>query len=466
MAQSKHTRKSLLASGLSLLTCVALLIGSTFAWFTDSVTSGRNQITAGNLDVELYAMDNEGSYQPVSQNESLFDDKALWEPGHTEVVYLKVKNAGTLALKYQLAVTVANETPGTNVDGETFNLSDYLMFGAVEGQNTKFATRDAALAAVPSATALNDYTKSGNLAAEKEEYVALVVYMPEGVGNEANYKTGTTAPSIQLGVSVAATQDTVESDSFGTDYDANAQYDKIYVDNGDGTYTQDGQQYVFVADQYIAVTPDASVQGLYTDESGNAYTGSEEAVKASFQNSSKNITLIQDVQITNTGSYGSGTPDTYILTDDAVIDLNGKTITVNSNDRFMLAGDNIVFKNGVLKAGPMSGSATGKISYTLGVTAGSKNVVIENVVCEGGIEALGTSTVELRNVDVTATNYYAVYLAGGATVTVESGAYTNASNMVHFYTQTADCNVIVNGGTFSGGTPTHAGSGTFTNNIG
>ena len=220
MTQQKHTKKSLLASGLSLLACVALLLGTTFAWFTDSVTSGRNQITAGNLDVELYAMDNEGSYQPVSQNESLFDDKALWEPGHTEVVYLKVKNAGTLALKYQLAVTVANETPGTNVDGETFNLSDYLMFGAVEGQNTKFATRDAALAAVPSAAALNDYTKSGNLAAEKEEYVALVVYMPESVGNKANYKTGTIAPFIQLGVSVAATQDTVESDSFGTDYDA------------------------------------------------------------------------------------------------------------------------------------------------------------------------------------------------------------------------------------------------------
>ena len=220
MVQQKRTQKSLLASGVSLLTCVALLIGTTFAWFTDNVTSGRNTITAGNLDVELYAMDDAGDYQPVRQNESLFDDKALWEPGHTEVVYLKVANEGTLALKYQLAVTVADETSGTNVDGEAFNLSDYLMFDAVEGQNTKFATRDAALAAVPSATPLNDYTNPGNLTAGAEEYIALVVYMPEGVGNKANYKTGTTAPSIQLGVSVTATQDKVESDSFGTDYDA------------------------------------------------------------------------------------------------------------------------------------------------------------------------------------------------------------------------------------------------------
>ena len=50
----KHTGRALLASGLSLLVSVALLLGITFAWFTDSVTSGRNTITAGNLDVELY----------------------------------------------------------------------------------------------------------------------------------------------------------------------------------------------------------------------------------------------------------------------------------------------------------------------------------------------------------------------------------------------------------------------------
>ncbi len=221
MYMQKHTKKSLLASGLSLLCCVALLLGTTFAWFTDNVTSGRNTITAGNLDVELYAMDDAGDYQPVRQNESLFDDKALWEPGHTEVVYLKVKNEGTLALKYQLAVTVANETPGTNVDGEAFNLSDYLVFGQAAGTTeTIYKTRAAAQTAAGDTMGLNDYTKPGNLLSGEEEYVALVVYMPEGVDNKANYKTGTAAPSIQLGVSVVATQDTVESDSFGTDYDA------------------------------------------------------------------------------------------------------------------------------------------------------------------------------------------------------------------------------------------------------
>ena len=51
MTQTKATKKALFMSMLSMLLCVAMLIGSTFAWFTDSVTSGRNKITAGNLDV-------------------------------------------------------------------------------------------------------------------------------------------------------------------------------------------------------------------------------------------------------------------------------------------------------------------------------------------------------------------------------------------------------------------------------
>ena len=230
MTQQKQTKKSLLASGLSLLACVALLIGSTFAWFTDNVTSGRNQITAGNLDVELYARDTDGVYQPVNENEALFDDAALWEPGHTEVVYLKVANEGTLALKYQLTVTVASETSGTNVDGEAFNLSDYLVFGQAAGATeTIYNTRADAQAAAGEQMGLNDYTKPGNLTDGEEEYIALVVYMPEGVDNKANYKTGTTAPSIELGVDLVATQDTVESDSFGKDYDEKAPLSSVSI---------------------------------------------------------------------------------------------------------------------------------------------------------------------------------------------------------------------------------------------
>lgn len=69
--KSKNTKRALLASVLSLILCVTMLIGSTFAWFTDSVTSGKNKIVAGNLDVELYAKSGE-DYTPVTADTNLF----------------------------------------------------------------------------------------------------------------------------------------------------------------------------------------------------------------------------------------------------------------------------------------------------------------------------------------------------------------------------------------------------------
>ena len=226
------TKRSLLASVFALVLCVAMLVGSTFAWFTDTATTGVNKITSGKLDVKLsYAKDkNCTEWAEVKNTTKLFDDSALWEPGHTEVAYLKVENAGNLALKYQLSVNVANEVSGTNVNGESFNLSDYIKMGVVENQSTSFADRNAARTAVE-ATAQNIKTSTvdGTIAANdtNAQYVALVVYMPETVGNEANY--GTKAPSIDLGVKLVATQYTEESDSFGNDYDKDAAYPVIAV---------------------------------------------------------------------------------------------------------------------------------------------------------------------------------------------------------------------------------------------
>lgn len=358
------------------------------------------------------------------------------------------------------------QTPGVNVAGEEFLLSDYLQYGVVKGQQTSFATRAHAIAAVGNPVALDTYTQAGNLLAGADpEYLALVVYIPETVGNEANYR-GQTAPNIELGINLVATQDTVESDSFDNQYDANAAYEKIYVDNGNGTYTENGQLYVLIDDTYIPVTADNTVEGLYTNANGDAYVATQRAVKSTFEDGTGNITLIQDVSLENTGSYGNGTPDTYILTPNAVLDLNGHTITVLSNDRFMIAGSGTVIKNGQIKAGPMPGSATGKISYSLAVTANSQNVVIEDIVCEGGIEVLGRSTATLRNVTVTATNFYTMYLVGGATATVESGNFTAKSGLQHFYIQDGGSELILKGGTFSGGTPTKTGSGTLTDLIG
>lgn len=227
----KYAKKALVSSVLALILCFSMLIGTTFAWFTDSVTSGKNQIVSGNLDIELdYFADpngnknmaDEDAWADVEGTTDLFAKETLWEPGHTEVVYLRITNKGNLALKYQFSMNFT-ETEGINVNGETFKLSEHLKYDIVE-VSAPYATRDAARTAV-GATAKNlaTYSVTGSMTTQNEsKTVALVIYMPEEVDNVANYKTGTEAPVIDLGISVVATQMTNESDSFGSDYDEDA----------------------------------------------------------------------------------------------------------------------------------------------------------------------------------------------------------------------------------------------------
>lgn len=231
--KKNQTRRALLMSVLSLLLCCSMLVGTTFAWFTDTVESGKNQIIAGNLDIELeYAKVENGNitgWDTVSGKTNIFDPNALWEPGRVEVVYLKVSNLGTLALKYHLGVNVSNELPGTNVNNETFLLSNHLVFKVVEMPDgmTTYTDREAVKLAAGTEKGLKDY--NGNVKAldpkdgtNDEDYVALIVYMPTTVGNEANYKNGTAAPVIELGINLFATQQTAEEDSFDELYDKNA----------------------------------------------------------------------------------------------------------------------------------------------------------------------------------------------------------------------------------------------------
>ena len=227
MTNMKSTKKALITSALCLLLCVSMLVGATFAWFTDSVSSAKNTIVAGNLDVELEWSADGDTWAKVAGAANIFDPDALWEPGHTEVVYLKVSNLGTLALKYNLMVNVYGETAGINVAGEEFKLSDHLVFKTIEGL-TEYANREAAQLAAGTEKGLKDYNGATTaLEAGEVDYLTLIVYMPETVGNEANYR-GDAVPTIELGVNLFATQQVAESDSFGPDYDEDAHpYDVI-----------------------------------------------------------------------------------------------------------------------------------------------------------------------------------------------------------------------------------------------
>ena len=224
MNRKTTTRRALITSVLCLLLCMSMLVGTTFAWFTDSVSTTNNIITAGNLDVNLYWSTNGNDWTAVNSQTNIFKTETLWEPGHTEVVYLKVVNEGTLALKYDLIVNVASETAGTNVAGESFNLSDYILYTINGG--IKNYTNSADARGDETGKKLNVAYATADKLLEKgeEDVLTMVVFMPTTVGNEANYRivsntTTATAPVINMGINLYATQYTHEEDSYGSDYD-------------------------------------------------------------------------------------------------------------------------------------------------------------------------------------------------------------------------------------------------------
>lgn len=235
----KSTKSRLLLSVLALMMSLSMFAGSTFAWFTDSVSSVNNIIKSGNLDVVLeYKTDWADEWKVVGED-PIFNEDALYEPGYVETVFLRISNAGSLALKYDLSVSIVDEIPGTNVYGESFKLSDSLQIGAYSQAEYNdahnyadilmpfmFGTREAAKSNITNFTKLSAVSYAGTAPVLPDEtsaqVMALVLTMPEAVGNEANYKTGTTPPQVILGVNLFATQLTHESDSFGPDYDTDA----------------------------------------------------------------------------------------------------------------------------------------------------------------------------------------------------------------------------------------------------
>ena len=230
------TRRALLTSVLALVLSLAMLAGSTFAWFTDTASTGVNRIVSGNLDVGLkywgVGEDGRKTWLTAENSKELFDENALWEPGYTQIVYLKVENNGNLALTYAMQITPVHETVGVNVDGEEFKLSDYIKFGwttftADENGTPVALDREAAQTGVGEGAQLGKTLHrqaAEPMEAGAEELVALVAWMPEDVGNEANYST--VQPTIELSLKVLATQAGVESDSFDKTYDEDAATDE------------------------------------------------------------------------------------------------------------------------------------------------------------------------------------------------------------------------------------------------
>ena len=197
MNSHRQTKRALLTSVMALVMCVVMLLGTTFAWFTDTAKTNVNTIKAGNLNVTLEKQEADDSWVPA-ENETLtwktYDNRAqdqiFWEPGCTyDLQPVRVKNDGNLALKYKIEITGIKGSDKLN-EVITWTINDTDL------------SADHYLAAGKTSTAL---TIKG--------------HMDENAGNE--YKNLTIE---NIAITVVATQDAVEYDSSKNTYDENATY--------------------------------------------------------------------------------------------------------------------------------------------------------------------------------------------------------------------------------------------------
>ncbi len=420
MTKKTSIKKQLIASIVAIALCFTSLIGTTFAWFTDSVTSSGNVIKTGKLDVELYYA--EGTEDPAKANwnnangVAVYKAAQLWEPGYTDAKHFKIANEGTLALKYQLAIIPT---------GEVSELAEVIQvylyeIADTDANATQIADRDdvdEGMYVGTLAEVIKRGIKQGSLEAGCDYTTTIVLKMDKDAGNEYQEKSIGDDFKIQL----LATQYTAEGDSF------NDQYDK-----------------------------DAWMAGM------KVYTASD--LQAAINAGEPSIKLMDDITLDETIVIPA-TATTFSMrsvTPATVIDLNGKTITGNvgrdadgNRVHVIVNNGNAVIKNGIVKsAGDNGGSAI--------YNAAGATLTIEDVTVYGapmvapawpsyGINNYGNMTVN----GATVKSYHGAISTGGdgvtvindATVDVGQGTETNQTSWALYSFDNGQ--VTVNGGTFA-----------------
>ena len=206
MNTKKATKRALLTSVMALVMCVVMLVGTTFAWFTDTASTAVNKIQAGNLDIKLLAEDGvtslEGATLEWQKAEGAEGEDILWEPGcRYKLQPIIIKNAGTLALKYKIVIS--------GIDGDA-KLNEAIEW-TIDGV---FLDEEKPLLAGESAK------------------LTIEGHMKKEAGNEYQ---GLSIDGI--GITVYATQYTHENDSYDKNYDEDATYGTGATIIGlDGTY--------------------------------------------------------------------------------------------------------------------------------------------------------------------------------------------------------------------------------------
>ena len=457
MTNRKSTKRALLGSVMAMVLCLAMLVGATFAWFTDTASTGVNKIQAGKLDVALEMKDAAGQWvsaegKTLNWVKAAAGEQVLWEPGCTYTLpELRVVNNGNLALKYKLVIS------GIRGDAELNHVIDWAV------------TLDGA------AYALGE---EHHLAAKNGETVDADVLtisgkMQESAGNDYMNK------SIDgIAITVVATQDTVESDSFGKTYDKDAEY-PITVTTGDELQSIVNNATApvnivlansittnnFVIPEDKDVTLDLNGRTVTNAESHTILNKGHLTLKDSSADKSGQIISLKG----NTAALRNG--------DNAVCVVEGGTISrdgANGNTWHVVENFGKMTFNGgkvVLKNGNGFAITNGWNYFDPG--ASTTHAVMEINALEldtdsSGIKNCRYGDLTVNDVNVASTGYWALSNDYLGTAVINGGTFTSTS----FKAVSNGAAMTVNGGTFDGtagffvqsyATSTVLNGGTYTN---
>ena len=446
MANKKTARRALFSSVLALILCCCMLVGTTFAWFTDSVTSANNIIKSGTLDVTMEWYDGTKAVPAVDSADWKDASKGaifnydLWEPGYTEVRHIKIANEGTLALKYQVQI---------RANGEVSDLADvidvYYVDPAVEAgvanrtelnDSNKIGTLTEVLAGIGG-------TARGSLEANESVTVTIALKMKESAGNEYQNK----AIGSDFSIVLLATQYTSEDDSFDEFYDKNAWVDglDVYTEEDLNTALANGETVIDVLDNIDLTAP------IVIPAAATTY---------SLRNSGIIINL-KGHKLSGTGLDANGEKSAVVQNNGTLTLVGGTVSSTGTNGGSAILNKGILTLENVTVKGAPSDTVAGTASYAVNTEgAGSKlTVKNSNISGRGAIGATNGTKVEINGgtYHTPAVAWgHAVYANGeGTEVVINGGTFTEGWDyaadlwgMYQIYSGNK-AKVTVNGGDFS-----------------
>ena len=436
----KATKRALLTSVMALVMCVVMLVGTTFAWFTDTASTAVNKIQAGNLKVDIIEEDSDDHIEKLNftKAEGAGGEALLWEPGCRYLTEgFRIANKGNLALKWKAQVnkgtTVANEGNFDLLDVIDF----YLVTKAADGTKTE--------------TALDEFT--GNL---KKTEISDVYYIKGVMKTTA----GNDYQGLELSgitITVYATQDTVENDSFNNQYDKDATYLTYPADVTTDSFPENAS---YINDQGQTKS-DEPATVAFVDKNGATQYAAD--LNTAITNGASVVYCKKDAKLV--GSLTRGNNRTGELTSDLTIYANGADfqnteISINATS---LSTESVgKTKNFTLRVNDAKNIRIWGATPNDGVT---QDIILENCTFEGkGINSVddvasggifyltgstGTVNLTMNNCKVSGSNQ-GVYLGCNGNITVTNSAFEEcAAGMKISHKATGVCNVTVKDTTFN-----------------